>query len=136
MAVDEPEVPDLAGEGVSTLAAQFTRQAVDRIVGIIRRERARGVSEATLARAMEKNMRDYDEHTRGLLLRLGSGGALPDDFPTAIVTASQQSKPNTLELTLVSIPKDIALYSLVHHGGREWLVVDCKGNQCTLKLLQ
>ena len=138
MADKDADVPDLwAGEeGISTLAAQFTRKSVERIVGIIRRERARGVSEAALAKAMERDLGDYDEHSRKLLLRLGSGGGVADDFPSDAVTESKKPKPNTVVLTLTTAPAGVQLHSIVRYSCQEWLVSEVEGNNWTLKLLQ
>jgi hypothetical protein len=136
MAADNENVDDLSVEGVHTIAAQLSRQAVDRITGIIRRQRESGVTQQALLKALKKNLPDYDKHSLDLLLKLGGDETPADDFPASIVTHSERVKANTIELTLTSMPTDINLFSLVHHQGEEWLVVEAKNSKCTLKLLQ
>jgi hypothetical protein len=136
MASSEDEVPDLSAEGVHTIAAQLSRQAVDRIVGIVKRERRRGITENVLRKSLEKNLPDYDKHSLTMLLKLGSDEFVPDDFPADNVAKSERIKDNTLELTLVQIPKDINLFSLVRHQDQEWLVSEARRTTLTLKLLK
>ena len=138
MAGKDVELPDLlAGEeGISTLVAQFTRRDVDRIIRVIRRERMKGTPEETIAKAMERDLGNYNAHSRQLLLRLASDETVPDDFPPETVTESKQPKPNTLELTLAAPVPGIQLHTLVHQAGQEWLVMACENSRWTLKLLQ
>ena len=136
MAADNENVDDLSAEGVHTIAAQLSRQAVDRIAGIIRRQRKAGMTQQALMKALAKNLPDYDKHSLDLLMKIGGDETVPEDFPDSIVTRSERVKANTVELTLSSMPTDINLFSLVHHKGEEWLVVEAKNSKCTLKLLQ
>ncbi|MGD0091579.1 MAG: hypothetical protein ABSE73_16805 [Planctomycetota bacterium] len=138
MDAQDTEHPDLSAgvEGVSTLTAQFSRRVLERIVRTIQRERARGVPDDKIARAMERDLSGYDEHSRRLLLRLASGGLLSDDFPPETVAGSEQLKSNTLLLTLTAAPSGIKTHSIVHYQGREWLVAACEKNCCKLKLVQ
>ena len=122
-------------EGTSTLAAQFTRESVARIVKIIRRERQNGADEDTIVKMMEKHLADYDEHSREILRKLAWGGEIPDDFPKDIVVESTQPRTNTLDLKLSAMPSGVKLYSLVHYCGNEWLVVSADKLKVTLKLL-
>src|SRR5437016_6211770 len=117
MASDSAEIPDFQEEGVHTIAAQVTREAVERIIKIIQRERERGQTQKALAKTLAKNLADYDEHTRALLLKLGFDEEIPDDFPDAVVTNSEQLKANTLVLTLTEAPAGLNLFSLVRHKG-------------------
>jgi hypothetical protein len=133
MASDAAEIPDFKEEGVHTIAAQVTRDAVERIVKIIRRERERGQTKKALAGALAKNLADYDEHTRAHLLKLGFDEEIADDFPDSVVANSEQLKANTLVLTLQQPPAGLTLFSLVRHKGQDWLITEFKGNLCTLK---
>ena len=123
-------------EGINTLAAQFTRRRVARYMAIIRHERAKGLSDETIADQMTRALGDYDQHSRKLLLHLASGGAVPDDFPPETIIREEQPKDNTVVMTLAAAPPDIQQYSLVHHHGQEWLVVECDRNKWMLKLLE
>lgn len=132
---DSPEPRELPTEGINTLAAQASRQSIERIVTIVRRERERGVTEKQLSQLLARSLPDYDEHTRKLLLKLGSSPDVPDDFPPENVVASQQVKTNTVELTVKELPADITLFTLVRYQGKQWLIVNSKDKSLTLKAL-
>jgi hypothetical protein len=132
---DSPQPRDFPSEGINTLAAQASRQSIDRIVIIIRRERERGVTEKQLGQLLARSLPDYDEHTRKLLLKLGSSADVPDDFPLENVASSQQVKANTIELTVKELPSDITLFTLVRYQGKQWLIVNNKDKSLTLKAL-
>jgi len=136
MSSDTANVPDFQEEGMHTLAAQVSRKAADKIVGVIQRERVRGATRQALAKALAKNMADYDDHTRELLLKMGFEEPIPDDFPDAILKASERVKENTVILTLTEFPKGLTLFTLVRHKNLEWLIVDKKDNSVTLKMLK
>jgi hypothetical protein len=136
MSADHDNIDDLSAEGIHTIAAQLSRQAVDRIVGIVRKQRQNGVSQQTLLKLLAKNLPDYDKHSLDLLLKLGSAESISDDFPDSNVISNERVKANTVELTLKSMPTEINLFSLVRHQGQEWLVVEAGTGKCTLKLLQ
>src|SRR5689334_15301523 len=119
MSSETANVPEFQDEGPQTLAAQVSRKAADRITGVIKRERARGATRNALAKALAKSLADYDEHTRELLMKLGFEEPIPDDFPDAIIKASERIKENTLVLTLTEIPAGLTLFTLVRHKNLE-----------------
>jgi hypothetical protein len=138
MAQEKKTVADLAGlqEGLSTLGAQASQVNMNRILGLIRRELARGVPEERVKEAMDRQLTDYDDHSRGLMLKLARGGAVPDCFPAEMVKESAQIKENTVAVTLASAPPDIALFSIVRYQQKEWLVNECAGNRLVLKAME
>ena len=131
------EVPELVSpeEGFSTLSAQITRQSVDHITRIIRRQRGKGMSDERITRALARDLSDYDDHTRGLLKRLAGKETVTDDFLPENVVAREEEKPGRVVLTLNQNPEDLNLYSLVRYLGSEWLVVGVRDHQWTLKKL-
>lgn len=131
------EVPELVSpeEGFSTLSAQITRQSVDRITTIIRRERQKGTPNEKITRALRNDLSDYDDHTRGLLERLADEGTIADDFKADNVASRVETKPGRVVLTVKENPADLRLYSLVRYLGSEWLVVECREKDWTLKKL-
>lgn len=129
---DAGEIPGLSeSAGFLTLSAQLSRSAVDRVVKILQRELQSGTSAAYLAEELRKNLPDYDDHSRAILMQLGAGTRLKDDFPN--VSSATNVKDNTLELKLPAMPTGINLFSLVAHRNSLWLVTECADNRCILK---
>lgn len=136
MADSDSTLPDMSHEGISTLSAQLTRRQVDRHVERIKELRAKGIPDATITAAMQKDLPDYDTHTLMRLRQLATGGEIPDDFAAASIASSKQPKPNTIELSFTSAPSEIKLHSLVRYQGKNWLVVAAQGNNWTLKFVE
>jgi hypothetical protein len=135
---DEKDLPELVApeEGLATLMAQITRRWVDRLVRLIRQQREKGVPDEVIARALRRDLPDFDAHTRRRVMELAAGAAIPDDFPAEAVAESEQPKPNTIVLTVSGVRPDLGQYSLVRYHGTEWLVSACQGGRWTLKLLE
>jgi hypothetical protein len=134
MASEEGDIPDLAkSAGFLTLSAQLSREAVDRVVNILRRELTAGRDAAYLADELQRNLPDYDAHSRGLLMQMGSQSPIADDFPASLVASSNPMKANTLELKLTRAPEGINLFSLVFHKNGLWLITEFEGTRCVLK---
>lgn len=138
MADNAAKLPNLPGreEGINTLAAQFTRRLVARYIGLIQRELAKGTPEEKILAEIGRAPGGYDEHSCKLLVRLASGGEVPDDFPPETVTKREQPKENTVVLTLSAVPSGIRQYTLVHYQDQQWLVVECEKHKWTLKSLE
>lgn len=131
---DECEIPELTkSAGFLTLSAQLSREAVDRVVDILRREMKAGRSATFLAGELQKNLPDYDDHSRALLIQLGTQAKIKDDFAADTIASSTEVKENTLELKLIRAPEGINLFSLVFHKNGLWLVTEFNGNRCVLK---
>jgi len=134
MASEEGDIPDLAkSAGFLTLSAQLSRDAVDRVVNILRRELAAGRDPKYLAGELQRNLPDYDAHSQQLLMQLGAQTPIADDFPASLVAASDALKANTLELKLTRAPEGINLFSLVFHQNGLWLITEFEGTRCVLK---
>jgi hypothetical protein len=134
MRTGDEDIPELAkSAGFLTLSAQLSREAVDRVVGILRKELANGRSASFLAKELQKSLPDYDDHSRQLLMRMAAGTKLAEDFPGDAVESSAAVKSNTLELTLKRAPEGISLFSLVHHQNGLWLVTEYSAGRCVLK---
>jgi hypothetical protein len=136
MADTDPQLPDMADEGISTLAAQLTRRQIDRIIEKIKAVRASGKSEQAIEAAMTKDLPDYDAHTLGRLRQMATGGEIADDFAPESISASKQPKPNTVEITFATPPAGLKLHSLVRHQSKNWLVVAADGKTWTLKFVE
>lgn len=134
MASEEGDIPDLAkSAGFLTLSAQLSREAVDRVVNILRRELAAGRDTSYLANELQRNLPDYDAHSRQLLMQLGGQTPIADDFPANVVASSEAVKANTVELKLTRTPEGINLFSLVFHKNGLWLITEFEGTRCILK---
>ncbi|GMV79603.1 MAG: hypothetical protein AMXMBFR7_07870 [Planctomycetota bacterium] len=136
---DEHEAPELVSpeEGLGTLMAQMTRKWVDRIVGTLRVQRARGANFAALNRSLQAGLPNFDAHSRQRLLDLAGELPIPDDFTPETVSKAEQPKPNTIHLSVTQPPAaDLGPYSLVRYQGTEWLVAEQTGAKWTLKLLE
>lgn len=134
MASEEGDIPDLAkSAGFLTLSAQLSREAVDRVVNILRRELAAGRDTSYLANELQRNLSDYDAHSRQLLMQLGAQAKIADDFPADLVASSEAVKANTVELKLTRTPEGINLFSLVFHKNGLWLITEFEGTRCILK---
>jgi hypothetical protein len=132
---DDP-IPGLAESAkFMTLSAQVCKSDVERVTRIIKRETDQGRSPSLLLAELKKSLPDYDDHSRALLMKLGVGAPLTDDFPDSIVESSVAVKANTLELALKSPPADVSLFSLVYHKNTLWLISEFQGNRCVLKQL-
>lgn len=136
MADTDPQLPDMADEGISTLAAQLTRRQIDRIIEKIKAVRASGKSEKAIEAAMAKDLPDYDAHTLARLRQIATGGEIADDFTTENISASKQPKPNTVEITFSTPPTGLKLHSLVRYQSKNWLVVAADGKTWTLKFVE
>jgi len=134
MASDEGDIPELAkSAGFLTLSAQLSREAVDRVVNIVRRELANGRSPSFLAKELQKNLPDYDAHSRQILMQLGAQTKIADDFPPDLVASTEAVKSNTIELKLTRVPEGISLFSLVFHKNGLWLITEFEGTRCVMK---
>ena len=134
--IAKPSDPSGREEGINTLAAQFTRRLVARYIGLIQRELAKGTPEEKIVAEIARAPGGYDDHSCALLLRLAAGDSVPDDFPPEIVVKREQPKDNTVVLTLSASPSGIQQYSLVHHHGAQWLVVERDKDTWMLKALE
>ncbi|HYG78454.1 MAG TPA: hypothetical protein VEK08_25865 [Planctomycetota bacterium] len=114
----------------------INRQTVERVTQIIRREKDKGVKDDAIVRAMAKDLSEYDEHSRMLLRKIAAGGDIPDDFPPDIITDSNQTSPDVINLVVTVAPPNIQKKSLVRHIGKNWTVIMCHDNHYTLKLLE
>lgn len=134
MASDEGDIPELAkSAGFLTLSAQLSREAVDRVVSILKRELAAGRSASYLAKELQKNLPDYDAHSRQILMQLGAGVKPADDFPADAVLACEPVKANTIELKLARMPEGLGLFTLVSYKNSLWLITEFDGSRCVLK---
>ena len=130
----DDELPELAkSAGFLTLSAQLSREAVDRVVSILQKELANGRSKSFLAKELQKNLSDYDDHSRQILMQMATGTSLMDDFPGDVIESSAAVKSNTLELSLKRAPEGISLFSLVNHQNGLWLVTEYSAGRCVLK---
>jgi hypothetical protein len=130
----DDDLPELAkSAGFLTLSAQLSREAVDRVVSILRKELANGRSASFLAKELQKNLSDYDDHSRQILMQMANGTRLAEDFPGDVIESSAAVKSNTLELSLKRAPEGISLFSLVNHQNGLWLVTEYSAGRCVLK---
>lgn len=124
-----------SSEGFSTLAAQFTKRTVDKIVVLVRKLRRDGWTEKKILAQMNEDLRAYPKPAIRRLFDLASEKKVPNDVTPANLVSEREVKANTLEVTVkVAIP-GIQKDGLFQHHGAAWLVQSVDGNTYLLKKL-
>jgi hypothetical protein len=122
-------------EGFSTLAAQFTRKVVDRIVSTIRDLRRRGWTERRILAQLKKDLRAFPSHAIRRLYDLSRDRAIPDDVAASNIASEKEVKTDTLELVVrVELP-GVEKGGLLQHRGSCWYVASASGTAYVLKKL-
>ncbi len=131
MTAELPESP----EGFSTLAAQFTRSVVDKIVSTVRKLRAEGWTEGSILARMREDLRAYPSHAVQRLYDLSRDKAIPDDVASSNLASEKEVKADTIEVGVrVPLP-GVEKGGLLQHKGSCWYVVEVRGPVYTLKKL-
>lgn len=124
-----------SSEGYSTLAAQFTRKVVDKIVVLVRKLRRDGWTEKKILAQMRGDLQAYPRSAVQRLYDLASDKPVPDDVTPANLVSEKEVKANTIDLTVkVAIP-GIQKDGLFQHRGAVWLVLSADKKVYRLKKL-
>jgi hypothetical protein len=124
-----------SSEGFSTLAAQFTRKAVDKIIVVARSLRRDGWTEKKILSKMQEDLRAYPRHAVRRLHDLAMDKPVGDDATPSNLVSDRETKKNTKELTVkVAIP-GIEKDGLFQHEGALWLVLSAEGKTYLIKKL-
>lgn len=122
-------------EGASTLAAQFTRRAVQKIVTVARSLRRDGWTERKILARMKEDLRAYPAHAVRRLYDLSREKAVPDDVRPSNLVSEQAVKERTLRLTVKVPVPGIEQGGLLQHKGDCWYVVSASGPTYVIKSL-
>lgn len=124
-----------SSEGYSTLAAQFTKKTVDKIVVLVRKLRRDGWTEKRILAQMREDLQAYPRAAVRRLYDLASDRPVPDDVTPANLVSEQEVKKNTVDVTVkVAIP-GIRRDGLFQHQGAVWLVLSADRKVYRLKKL-
>jgi hypothetical protein len=124
-----------SSEGFSTLAAQFTKKSVDKIVVLVRKLRRDGWTEKKILAQMQGDLQAYPKTAIRRLYDLASDKPVPDDVTPANLVSEKDVKPNTVDVSVkVAIP-GIQKDGLFQHQGAVWLVLSADQKVYRLKKL-
>lgn len=130
-----PEEIFQSSEGYSTLAAQWTRKSVDKIIVLVRKLRRDGWTEKKILAQMREDLQAYSRPAIQRLYDLASDKPVADDVTPANLVSETEVKKNTVDVTVkVAIP-GIQKDGLFQHRGAVWLVLAVDGKVYRLKKL-
>lgn len=123
------------GEGMPTLAAQFTRHLVEKLLGMVAKLREQGWPESKILPQMLQDLPGYPRHTVRRLYDMSLGKSIPDDIQPSNLRSEKAPKPDTLEVAVkVAIPA-IEPGGLIQYQGTCWCVASVQGTTYVLKKL-
>lgn len=122
-------------EGASTLAAQFSRRSVQKIVLVARSLRRDGWTERRILARMKEDLRAYPAHAVRRLYELSRDTTPPDDVRPSNLVSEEKVKEGTLRLTVKVPLPGIEAGGLLQHRGACWYVVSAAGSAYVVKSL-
>lgn len=122
-------------EGLDTLSAQFTYEAVHKVVTAIKALRQKGLSEEAITEKISRELRQFDAHSRQRMYDKSLDSEIADDFPAEDVESEESPKKNTLVLKLKKAPPGIEEQMLVQYKAEDYYVSAVSGLVYTLKKL-
>ena len=131
-----PDNISLPDEGYPTLAMQFTRASVNKVLQTVVVLRQQGWPEPKILARMQKDLNQFSPRTLRRLYDLSKGGVPPDDVAVSNVESEKELKQGTLELTVkVAIPGVFIAGELLQHRAACWFVASVSGRTYVLKQL-
>lgn len=130
-----PDEVFLPPEGMSTLAAQFSRRSVQKILTVARSLRRDGWTERRILERMKADLRAYPAHAVRRLYDLSREKPVPDDIRPSNLVAEAAVKAGTLRLTVKVPVPGIERGGLLQHRGTCWYVVSATGPELVVKSL-
>ena len=125
----------LPNEGLPTLGAQFTKRAVDKICGAVKKLIDQGWDEPRIHAKMNSELMAFDEHTRRRLYDMAVGKDIADDITAENLVSSTEVKPGTNQVEVKEEVKHLKTSTLIRFGGQDWYVGGFKNNKYVLKLI-
>lgn len=125
--------PPLPREGFSTLGASFTKEALDRVRGVVGRLQEQGKTPKEIVELMRGDLPDFPESALRRLYDLSTGRKIADDFGKDDVAEQKALKKDTLEVRLKSARADLVSGSLVRWLGADWYVARLEGDRLVLR---
>jgi len=122
-------------EGFETLAAQFTKQDIERILTTVNQLREGGRTEDEILTIMKRELAHYSLHTISLLYAMSTGKTIPDDIEPEFIKHETEPKQGTIELTLTGKNPHLQSGELIRHKGATWYVATVNGQMALLKNL-
>lgn len=123
------------GEGMPTLAAQFTRKFVERIVTMVGKIRKQGWTEEKIWAQMTKDLAAYPSHTVQRLYDMSLARKVADDVVASNVASEKQPKADTREVTVKAAVPGLESGGLAQYKGACWVVGAVQGKTYILKKL-
>lgn len=122
-------------EGLDTLSAQFTYEAVRKVVKAIQALREKGLSEDLIIEKISKELRHFDPQSRHRMYLKSLEETIEDDFTADAIDTVEEPKKNTVLLKMKTGPKGIREEMLVQYKGEDYYVASVSGLAYTLKKL-
>ncbi len=122
-------------EGLDTLSAQFTYEAVRKVVTAIQALRKRGLTEEAILEKIARELRHFDPRSRQRMYEKSLDKSIPDDFTADEVESEESPKKNTILIKLKSAPQGIKEEMLVQYKAEDYYVSGVSGLAYTLKKL-
>lgn len=122
-------------EGLDTLSAQFTYEAVRKVVNAIQGLRKKGIAEEAIVEKISRELRHFDPHSRQRMYDKSLDIQIADDFPSDQVESEESPKKNTILLKMKSAPPGIKEEMLVQYKGEDYYISGLSGLAYTLKKL-
>ncbi len=122
-------------EGLDTLSAQFTYEAVRKVITAIQTLRKKGLTEEGILEKIARELRHFDPQSRQRMYEKSLDKEIPDDFPADQVDGEESPKKNTIVVRMKSAPKGVREEMLVQYKSEDYYVAGVNGLAYTLKKL-
>ena len=122
-------------EGFSTLAAQFTRSVLDRILSTVKKLREQGWPERRILARMRQDLKLYPSHAVQRLYDLSCNKEISDDIAPSNLVSEKEVKKDALDVAVRVLIPGIERGGLLQHRASCWYVVDVRGTTYGLKKL-
>ena len=122
-------------EGLDTLSAQFTYEAVRKVVTAIQALRKKGLAEEAILEKIARELRHFDPRSRQRMYEKSLDKPIFDDFSADEVESEESPKKNTILIKLKSAPGGIKEEMLVQYKAEDYYVSGVNGLAYTLKKL-
>lgn len=122
-------------EGLDTLSAQFTYEAVRKVVTAIQALRKKGLTEEAILEKISRELRHFDSRSRQRMYEKSLDQPIADDFTADQIESEESPKKNTVLLRMKAAPTGIKEEMLVQYKGEDYYISGMSGLAYTLKKL-
>lgn len=127
---DELQLPR---EGMSTIGAQFTKSAVNKVLQAVQKLKAQGFNELVILDKMKKELPFFHPHTVRRLYDKSVGNPVEDDIKASDVTSEREVKPATFEIVTTAPVPGVERDCLIQFRGHDYYVAKITGSTYLLK---